>query len=490
LKGSQLDRGGLKTGLVGMIPMKQIKPDGQAFSSAGRPMRRRRGIALLLVMIGVVVCCILTAGFLSTQGTSIGIARNERDAQKCRVLAQTGIDMCYWLIRNRSDWRERMPIGAWLSNLPVGDGTVSVAVQDGDNSNSFSDDPSQGVVLTSTGYYDNRSFSLTATIRPTGAGTVFADGNFINGTISVGDVLLLNPSTIDSYNSNNGPYSLTSGSNGNFISNALNNNALVVYFPSVFKGSYTGAPGALISSILSIVGLGGSGPVATSNAAEMRIPGTVVLPNVTGLTGRGAFSKTSLDLNPTFPGPGKYDSVSINGANVVVGESGIYYVTGNISMGSSTSSKITVSNGVSAVFVVNGNVSVVGKVILTGTSQMALFCNGNFTVSGSSSNVNSGGGTGRFTLYGTGNCGSVTISNGASFVGSIFAPSSAVTLQSNSPQFYGAMLAASLTLKNGAQLHFDEALRSLYLSPITGGSASPGTADYRVTITGGPGLGH
>jgi hypothetical protein len=45
-------------------------------------------------------------------------------------------------------------------------------------------------------------------------------------------------------------------------------------------------------------------------------------------------------------------------------------------------------------------------------------------------------------------------------------------------------------LKNGAQLHFDEALRSLYLSPITGGSASPGTADYRVTITGGPGLGH
>ena len=45
-------------------------------------------------------------------------------------------------------------------------------------------------------------------------------------------------------------------------------------------------------------------------------------------------------------------------------------------------------------------------------------------------------------------------------------------------------------IKNGAQLHFDEALRSLRISNVTGGSAPPGYADYLITITGGPGLGN
>src|SRR5438105_1743881 len=86
---------------------------------------KRRGMALVLVMVGMIVCTILTAGDLSSQGTSIGIARNERDASKCRGIAQTGIDMCYWLIRNRSDWRETMPIGTWLNNVAIGEGTVT-----------------------------------------------------------------------------------------------------------------------------------------------------------------------------------------------------------------------------------------------------------------------------------------------------------------------------------------------------------------------------
>src|SRR4051812_29336307 len=113
------------------------------------PLQRRlrnRGMALLMVMIGVVVCSILTAGFLLSQGTSIGIARNERDAQKCRALAQSGVDMCYWLVKNKSDWRTTMPIGKWINGLAIGEGTVTVTAADGDNTNSFSDDPTQSLV--------------------------------------------------------------------------------------------------------------------------------------------------------------------------------------------------------------------------------------------------------------------------------------------------------------------------------------------------------
>ena len=60
----------------------------------------------------------------------------------------------------------------------------------------------------------------------------------------------------------------------------------------------------------------------------------------------------------------------------------------------------------------------------------------------------------------------------------------------NSAKLYGAVVAHDLTLNSGTQLHFDEALRSTYISNITGGSALPGSADYRITVTSGPGVAH
>ncbi len=57
--------------------MKNSPSAARVASITPRTAPRRRGVALLLVMIGLVVCTLLTAGFLSSQGTAIGIARNE-----------------------------------------------------------------------------------------------------------------------------------------------------------------------------------------------------------------------------------------------------------------------------------------------------------------------------------------------------------------------------------------------------------------------------
>ncbi len=462
------------------------RPTGPAAWGVRHP--RRRGMALLLVMIGMIVCTILTAGFLATQGTSLGIARNERDAEKCRVLAQTGIDMCYWLVRNKSDWRETMPIGNWLSALPVGDGTVTVSVQDGDNTGSFSDDPTQGIVLTSSGVYDNRNFTLTATIRPTGGGTVFSDGNFIQGNILLGNTNLLTAATIDSYNSSVAPYnSLFPGSNAIFGSNSLASNALTVYFPSVFRGSYLAGPLAAVTSVLNLVGLGASGPASVTAATEARIPGTVVDPNVAGLPYQGAFNKPAGSLNP-FPGPGRYDSASASGtANINITSSGLYYITGNLSI-SAPGASLVIADGVSAVVMVDGNVTVNGKITLSGSAQLALYCNNPVTVSGGSINFN--GVTNRFTLMGGPNCTQIQMISSSTVAGSIFAPQAAFLMSSGANKLYGAIIANSLSITSTGQLHFDQALQSLYISNITGGSAPPGTADYRLTLTGGPGFSH
>jgi len=70
--------------------------------------------------------------------------------------------------------------------------------------------------------------------------------------------------------------------------------------------------------------------------------------------------------------------------------------------------------------------------------------------------------------------------------GAIYAPQHTMTMQTGNPKFYGAVVAKSITIKDSAAFHFDEALRGLRISNITAGSAAPVSADYQINITGGP----
>lgn len=448
----------------------------------GRP--RNRGMALLLVMIGMVVCTILTAGFLASQGTSIGIARNERDAQKARVMAQTGVDMCYWLIRNRTDWRSGMTPGNWLTNFPVGDGTVSVKVEDGvlsgEDSSSFIDDPTKGVTLTATGTYDARDFSITATIKPTGGGTVFNSGNFIGGKISLGNSDLT-VSVLDSYNSSVASYSaLTAGSNAAFTSVSTGADTLRIYAPSLFRGTYTSHPNVSAASTITL-GTGALPPTGTGAAVEVRTPGDVILPNTAGLT----YRSTGVYSGFVKPLPGRYDAYTfLSGANVVFDTNGLYYATGNMSIASF--STMTVSAGKSVVLYVDGNFTCNGTLAIGSGGSVTIYVNGNITITGAT--LNSGGPPSRLVLLGTDRCGTINITGASNVYAAIFAPDATMTMQTGSPKFYGAVVANNLTIRNLSQFHFDEALKSLKLTNITGGSAPAGTPEYRVTVSSGPGL--
>jgi hypothetical protein len=68
--------------------------------------------------------------------------------------------------------------------------------------------------------------------------------------------------------------------------------------------------------------------------------------------------------------------------------------------------------------------------------------------------------------------------------GAIYAPQASVTMQTGATKFYGGVIAHDLTVKNASQFHFDEALKTLRIDSITGGSAPPGTADYTYTLVG------
>jgi Tfp pilus assembly protein PilX len=449
--------------------------------------RRKRGVALLLVMIGLVVCSLLTAGFLSSQGTAIGIARNERDAEKARALSQSGIEMCYWLIKNRTDWRTALSPGTWINAAAVGDGTVTVTAASGDGTATFYNDTTQPVILTSTGTINGRSFTLTASIGPTGGGTVFRGGNFCKGRIIMGTNDLIGSSVIDSYDSSVSAYnSLFPGSNAVFGTNMSGDWGLVCFFLSTYKGSFIGGSKQNLSTTAYST-FNGLGPSSTTLNTQPFTIGKVTPPNTAGLTARGAYSRTS---SASLTLPGKYDSFTLNpngiiATTVTITTSGIYYISGNLTINSLA--HLTVATGVNATIVVDGSATLAGTIRCSGTGTCTLYVGGPVTLNGSGSMNFFGQNTSNFTLFTTGSD-DVTLNSTSQIWGAVYAPRSSVSMQSSS-RMYGAIMCKDLTMQGTSAFHFDENLKNKRIDNITEGSAPAGTANYSVTITGSVSLG-
>ena len=453
----------------------------------------RRGVAMLLVMVGLVVCTLLTAGFLSTQGTAIAIARNERDAEACRLLAQAGLDLCFAQMRtldaarttaDQPSWREKMSPGTWLSNFPVGNGTVTVTAASANGATSFSSDPHQAVVFTSTGACNNRSFTLTGTYTPTGGGQVFRGGNYFQGTVVVGPGTLLVPTLIDSYNSSQGAYS-TSGSKAIVWTNSTAGGSVTINTFGSINGSVVAGPLALVSNVLNgvlgLLGLGGGGTVAS--ASETRDPGVVIPPNMSGMTSQGSVSASTSTFSP-----GVFDNLTFptrSGGYTITG--GFYGVNDNLTINSST--KLTTQAASNVVMYVKGNLSLASSsaIVLGAGSTLTIYVGGGTSLSAASINAT---GTNPLPsavqLLGLPNAAGIQLSNGSKLYGVIYSPNSSVSMQGTaaSPAVYGAIVAHDVAMQNMSQFHYDQATQSIKIDNIAGGTAPPGAADYKSTVVG------
>ena len=195
--------------------------------------------------------------------------------------------------------------------------------------------------------------------------------------------------------------------------------ALTVYFPSIFRGSYTSAPTAVLSSILNLVGLVALGPASITTGTESRNPGTVIFPNTTGQVARGNVNRLNAGSS-SFGQPGQYDFCTVKGSSTVnITVSGIYHITGDLLIQSS-SAALNVNDGVSAVLIVDGNVNVLKTIGLNTSGVLALYCNGAVNIVGGT--VNGSGGTSRLTIFGSSTCNAITLSSNAIVVGAVYAP--------------------------------------------------------------------
>ena len=135
---------------------------------------RRRGVAMILVMIALSVATILSASFLAAQSTTTRIASNVQHHGHARYIAESGVDLALAYIRSDSAWRDRGE-GTWADDADLAGGTFTLAVHDGedtdgdgniDGDGDLTDDDNDTFTISVTGNYSGVTHSLDAVVQP------------------------------------------------------------------------------------------------------------------------------------------------------------------------------------------------------------------------------------------------------------------------------------------------------------------------------------
>jgi hypothetical protein len=150
------------------------------------PGRHRRGVALMLVMVAVIVSGTVAYTYLGSQSTSIGIANNIRNSSKARYVADSGMEVAMAAIRSNTNWRTQRPNGTWITDQSLAGGTFTINGEDGydldgdgdvDGDGNLTDDGSDLLTLTVTGKANGCAHVWRGVVTPIpGDSTLFVYG--------------------------------------------------------------------------------------------------------------------------------------------------------------------------------------------------------------------------------------------------------------------------------------------------------------------------
>lgn len=94
------------------------------------PQRARRGIAMLLVLISLMMATILTTAYLASRDNSSAIGDNVANAAAARWAADSGLEFGVAILETEAAWRTSHVSGRLLSNYALSGGTVNVDLVD------------------------------------------------------------------------------------------------------------------------------------------------------------------------------------------------------------------------------------------------------------------------------------------------------------------------------------------------------------------------
>lgn len=478
-------------------------------------VRARRGMALMLVMIALVIGSVLTAGYLLTQNTAIGLTKNQAASDMARHLASTGIDCALYYMKSTDYWNASNYNLNWrliadqsstnrilVDNDIFAGGHVRVELKPVAPATTFSADARTAVDIVSTGTSGGQSVTLTSRVQSTGDGTPWSQGIFALGSLTLSGTY----SVLDSYKSGNAGPSVYN----NLIQILYRNYANVAAMGSITVDGATARWGSSMAyadaSNITTRNGGSCTPKPAVNLPMKRVPGWVTPPNVNQFTNLPALTTMIKDYVVTDGVyPTKFEIIPTNGippadpagfVGTVVNfrGSGVIYIPYDMCIytGSTLRVRQTTSGRPSdVVFYVTGNVDIQGRIVIDpGCTMKIVAANQVLLERYARVNTDSMNNLGNtvydktasvgpkvFQIYGLPSCPKVQMQDHAWMSGCIFAPQSFIQLTCDSSSttseavtLFGAIVGDDVKIQGASKVHQDLDSASAAGVNITGGT--------------------
>jgi hypothetical protein len=266
------------------------------------------------------------------------------------------------------------------------------------------------------------------------------DAIFGYAAFSQGELTISNNSHIDSYNSANGTYQVaTAGDQGNMGTNGSSVNVVDIGNNSTIHGSVSTGPGGTVDYMPSKVSI--TGGITHTN--DIYLEPVSIPSDFDGVSYLGPLSVSG--TTTLSAGTYHYDKIAI-------GNNGTLNITGDVKLYlSNTTTGLTTGNNTVAFNIATG-----GSVTIYTDGKVDL---GNKVVI---NNNNANPEPADFVIYSryAGDDG-VIIDNNNTFYGAVYAPLAKVELSNNGAMF-GSMVGSEVEISNNGELHYDQALGSLF----------------------------
>lgn len=386
--------------------------------------RRKKGVILIVVLIFMTTLIVIVEAYLYVVSVQLKSSGYDISNAKALWIAEAGVQMAIYNFKTNGTYRSSpTSLGG---NLFGGSYSVSQPTLNAQGN----------YVVTSTGTFSgiNRQVTFIATKN-----SVFNYAAFGGSSVDISG----NART-DSYDSSLGRYNVNGniGSNGDVGGN--NNITVSGGSPYVNGNASTGPSGTFSDPTHRYV----SGTVSNSNNVSM--PAVTVPSTLTNLASSGAMTLGKNDNDGVLnSGDYKYSTINLSSTrkltiNATTAPVNVY-LTGN-------STSISIANSAQI------------AIPATNTYPVTMYTDGSSSVGGAGV-VNNTYIPSNLLLYDTGT-GAISVSNGGSFYGAIYAPSASVRL-TGAGVLYGSIVANSLTLANSGTVHYDKALQNISINSST-----------------------
>lgn len=120
------------------------------------PQRRRRGAALILVLIALAIGLLMVATFLDGRQESVPVAERISEASMARRTAESGLDLAVASLVRSENWREDLAAGRFDGSFEIADGTCRIRIIDADTQQT-PDDSTLRLLVACTAHIDDIS---------------------------------------------------------------------------------------------------------------------------------------------------------------------------------------------------------------------------------------------------------------------------------------------------------------------------------------------